>query len=80
MCLILTAFYEKPTIKRISTAERDRFNEQRVEARMDVGATGRHAVIEITDERVVRAKRTTTPLMPMAARPAGVAGAARGGK
>jgi hypothetical protein len=70
----LSAFYEKPTIKRISTAERDRFSDQRVEARMDVGATGRHAVIEITSERVVREKRTTATVMPMPIRPAGVAG------
>jgi hypothetical protein len=70
----LSAFYEKPTVKRISTAERDRFSDQRVEARMDVGATGRHAVIEITSERVVREKRTTATVMPMPVRPAGVAG------
>ncbi len=70
----LSAFYEKPAIKRISTAERDRFSDQRVEARMDVGATGRHAVIEITSERVVREKRTTATVMPMPIRPAGVAG------
>ena len=74
MASYLSAFYEKPTIKRISTAERDRFSDQRVEARMDVGATGRHAVIEITSERVVREKRTTATVMPMPVRPAGVAG------
>jgi hypothetical protein len=50
----LSAYYEQPTIKRVSAAERDRFADQRVEARKDVGATGRHAVIEITSERVVR--------------------------
>ncbi len=50
----LSAYYDKPTIKRVSAAERDRFADQRVEARKDVGATGRHAVIEITSERVVR--------------------------
>jgi hypothetical protein len=76
----LSAFYEKPTIKRISTAERDRFNDQRVEARMDVGATGRHAVIEITDERVVRQKRTTATVMPMPPRPAGATDGGRNGK
>jgi hypothetical protein len=64
----LAAFYEKPAIKRISTAERDRFSDQRVEARMDVGATGRHAVIEITSERVVREKRTTAAVMAMPTR------------
>jgi hypothetical protein len=76
----LSAFYEKPAIKRISTAERDRFSDQRVEARMDVGGTGRHSVIEITSERVVREKRTTATVMPMPARPAGVTGGGRHGK
>jgi hypothetical protein len=66
----LATFYEKPAIKRISTAERDRFSDQRVEARKDVGATGRHAVIEITNERVVRGKRTSATVTPMPARPA----------
>ena len=47
-------YYDKPGIKRVSAAERDRFADQRVEARKDVGATGRHAVIEITSERVAR--------------------------
>lgn len=51
------AYYENPTIKRISLAERDRFSDQVVEARKDVGATGKHAVIEITDELVVREGR-----------------------
>ena len=50
----LSAYYDKPSIKRVSAAERDRFADRRVEARKDVGATGRHAVIEITNERVVR--------------------------
>ncbi len=50
----LSAYYEKPSIKRVSAAERDRFADQRVEARKDVGATGRHAVIEITSERIAR--------------------------
>ncbi len=67
----LGAFYEKPTIKRISVAERERFADQRVEARKDIGATGRHAVIEITNERVIREKRTGAGLMtPLPARPA----------
>jgi len=61
----LASFYDKPCIKRISTAERDRFNDQRVEARKDVGATGKHAVIEITSERVVREKRSIASVTPM---------------
>jgi hypothetical protein len=55
----LAAFWEKPTIKRVSLAERERFAEQRVEARKDVGATGKHAIIEITDELVARRRRST---------------------
>jgi hypothetical protein len=55
----LAAYWDKPTITRVSLAERDRFADQRVEARKDVGATGRHAVIEITDELVARRRRTS---------------------
>jgi hypothetical protein len=54
----LAAHYDKPTVKRVSVAERQRFSEQRVEARKDVGETGRHAVIEITNDLVARYKRT----------------------
>jgi hypothetical protein len=53
----LAGFYDKPTIKRVSSAERERFAEQSLEARKDVGATGRQAVIEITNERYIREKR-----------------------
>lgn len=53
----LTAFYEKPSIKRVSSAERDRFTDHPLEPRKDVGATGKQAVIEITDERYIREKR-----------------------
>lgn len=53
----LAAYYEQPTVKRVSAAERDRFADQQVEARKDIGATGKHAVIEITDELVVRETR-----------------------
>jgi hypothetical protein len=67
----LGAFYDKPAVKRISVAERDRFRDQRVEARKDIGATGKHAVIEITGEMHVREKRAylggVTPLAPAAA-------------
>jgi hypothetical protein len=55
----LSAFYDEPTVKRVSVAERDRFADQRVEARKDVGATGRHLAIEITDELVVRSRRSS---------------------
>jgi hypothetical protein len=55
----LAAYWDKPTIKRVSLAERARFADQRVEARKDVGATGKHAIIEITDELVARRRRST---------------------
>jgi len=50
----LAAHYDNPTIKRVSAAERERFSAQRLEARKDVGASGRHSAIEITNERYVR--------------------------
>jgi hypothetical protein len=53
----LTAFYDQPTIKRVSAAERERFAQQSLEPRKDVGATGKQAVIEITNERYIREKR-----------------------
>jgi SPOR domain len=59
----LAAYWDKPTIKRVSLAERERFADQRVEARKDVGATGKHAVIEITDELVARRKRSSKSLV-----------------
>jgi hypothetical protein len=62
----LGTFYNEPTVKRISAAERTRFAQHRVEARKDIGATGKHAVIEITDERVIRPKRSgDTSVSPM---------------
>jgi hypothetical protein len=48
----------------VSLAERERFADQRVEARKDVGATGRHAVIEITDELVARRRRAYRSTAP----------------
>ncbi len=57
----LAAHYDKPNIKRVSIAERERFAHQRVEARKDVAETGTHAAIEITDELVARRKRTSKP-------------------
>ncbi len=53
----LAAFYEKPSVKRVSSAERERFAQQSLEPRKDVGASGEHAVIEITNERFVRERR-----------------------
>jgi hypothetical protein len=60
----LAAYWDEPTIKRVSVAERERFADQRVEARKDVGATGKHAVIEITDELVARRRRSNKASAP----------------
>jgi SPOR domain len=60
----LAAYWDEPTIKRVSLAERERFADQRVEARKDIGATGRHAVIEITDELVARRRRPSKSSAP----------------
>jgi hypothetical protein len=65
----LAEYYDKPAIKRVSFAERERFAEQVVQARKDVGATGRHAVIEITDDLVARRKRFTANAQPSAPSP-----------
>jgi hypothetical protein len=53
----LAAFYDNPTVKRVSSAERRRFAEQPLQPRKDVGSTGKQAVIEITNERYIREKR-----------------------
>ena len=44
----LRGFFDSPCIKRVSLAERERFVEKIVTARKDIGATGMHAVIELT--------------------------------
>jgi hypothetical protein len=55
----LAAYYAEPTIKRVSVAERERFADKGLEARKDVGASGKHAAIEITSERYVRDRQRT---------------------
>jgi hypothetical protein len=55
----LGTYYEKPLIKRVSVAERERFSTEYVEARKDIGATGTHTAIEITSDLIVRQRRTT---------------------
>lgn len=68
----LTTYYENPTVKRVSVAERERFAEQRIDARKDVGETGQHSVIEITSELPALTPRTTW-VPPAAARPRPIA-------
>jgi hypothetical protein len=50
----LKCFFDTPAVKRVSNAERERFAEQqKVVARKDIGATGLHAVIELSSPRPV---------------------------
>jgi hypothetical protein len=56
----LSAYYDNPAVKRVSAAERERFADQPALARKDVGATGKHANIEITNELVMR-KSSASP-------------------
>jgi hypothetical protein len=53
----LKSFFEAPAIKRVSSAERERFAERQVVPRKDVGATGMHSVIEMSSPRPVPEKR-----------------------
>ena len=62
----LAAYYPNTTIRRVSAAERERFANQRLAPRKDVGATGRHAVIEITDEPYVRDRPIARPIARVA--------------
>lgn len=58
----LGGFYDEPSVQRVSVAERERFSNQRIEPRKDVGASGKHAIIEITSDLVVRQLRQRTPI------------------
>jgi hypothetical protein len=51
----LGTFYEQPSVKRVTGAERDRFADRRVDPRRDAGP-GAPATIEITDDRYGRPK------------------------
>jgi hypothetical protein len=57
----LSSHFPTTNIKRVSVAERDRFAEQMVVAKKDVGEAGRHTVIE-----VCAAPELPGPLMPVA--------------
>ena len=54
----LKMYFDTPSIKRISLAEHDRFQERRVAARKDVGDSGQHAAIELTSRPALPERRT----------------------
>jgi hypothetical protein len=58
----LGTFFDSPCIKRISIAEHDRFEEGRIEAGKDVGATGVHAVIELSGPQPLPDRPTQAPV------------------
>ena len=60
----LRSHFESAVLKRISTAERDRFAEQRVRAQKDAGATGIHSAIELRSPDL----KTTTSLADLTQR------------
>ena len=60
----LRSHFENAALKRVSTAERDRFAEQRVKAKKDAGATGIHAAIELRSPDL----KTTTSLADLSQR------------
>jgi hypothetical protein len=49
----LRGYFDAPCIKRVSVAERERFAEESMTARKDIGATGVHAVIELTSPKAL---------------------------
>ena len=53
----LKPFFAASAIKRVSTAERERFAERQVVARKDVGATGMHSVIEMSSPHPLPERR-----------------------
>jgi len=65
----LAVYFDKPIVKRVSAAERERFADQRLDACKDIGATGKHAVIEITSERVVRENRNVVAMQETSNQP-----------
>jgi hypothetical protein len=59
----LAVFFDAPTITRVNAAERERFAQDRVAARKDIGETGSHSVIELTSPTPLpkRAEREVVP-------------------
>jgi hypothetical protein len=53
----LRGFFDNPCIERVSVAERERFAEKSITPGKDVGATGVHAVIELTSPKALPARQ-----------------------
>jgi hypothetical protein len=56
----LRGFFDAPCIKRVSVDERERFAEESMTARKDIGATGVHAVIELTSPKALPERQAQT--------------------
>ena len=57
----LGTFFKDPSIKRVRMAEQERFEERRVHARKDIGATGCHAIIELEAPAPLPERRPDIP-------------------
>jgi hypothetical protein len=53
----LAPFFDAPCVKRVSTAEQERFEERSLAARKNVGELGEHAVIELAGPAVLPQRR-----------------------
>jgi hypothetical protein len=53
----LRCYFDAPEVTRVAQAERDRFSQQRVVPRRDVGATGTHTIIELSTAARVPERR-----------------------
>jgi hypothetical protein len=57
----LAAYFDSPSIKRVSIAERERFADRRVAPRKDVGESGEHTVIELVGPAPLPEPRVDPP-------------------
>ncbi|HEU4531437.1 MAG TPA: hypothetical protein VFR59_09635, partial [Steroidobacteraceae bacterium] len=53
----LRCYFESPQVTRVANAERERFSQQRVVPRRDIGATGTHTIIELSTAARVPERR-----------------------
>jgi hypothetical protein len=60
----LAQFFDAPSVKRVSIAEQERFEERRLAARKDAGDLGEHAVIELTCPATLPERQVSTASAP----------------
>jgi hypothetical protein len=60
----LSQFFDAPSVKRVSIAEQERFEERRLAAGKDAGDLGEHAVIELTCPATLPERQVSTASAP----------------